>query len=792
MKFSENWLREWVDPAVDIDELCRQLTMAGLEVEEVTPAAEALDNVVVGAVETVNAHPQADKLTVCEVDCGGRAHGQIVCGAPNVRDGLRVPVALPGAHLPNGLGIATTELRGVRSEGMLCGSSELGLSDDSAGLLELDADAELGQPLADHLRLHDRIIEIDLTPNRGDCLSLRGVAREVGVWNRLSVTEPPVHKAQPSQRTGISVTVTDEQSCPAYVGRSIYGLDAHARTPDWMRERLRRSGIRPISPVVDVTNYVLLELGQPMHGFDQNTLDGKITVRRAADAEPLTLLDGSEVTLVPETLVIADDTGPVAMAGVMGGQRTAVGAATRDVFLESACFTPLAVAGQGRRYKLHTDSLHRFERGVDPELQTRALERATELIQAIAGGEAGEIVAAGPGTGARDSVLLRADRMARILGTRVPDDAVAEMLQRLEMQVETTDDGWLATPPSHRYDLAIESDLIEEVARIHGYDRLPAQPHPVFTAAAVNQEQDRPANAVREVLRQRGYDEAITYSFVDPQLQARLHPDVESLPLDNPIADNLSRMRTTLWASLIPCWLHNARRQQRRVRLFEMGLRFWREDGASSGIIQRETLAGLVSGPAYPEHWDTSARPLDFFDAKGDVEALLATSKEVAEFYPDTHPALHPGRCARIALGGESAGWVGQLHPDIGAYLDIKELPYVFELDYRPVKKAAVPRAAPVSEYPEVRRDLAFTVPDPLPAGRLRDVLAHSREQYLQSVDIFDVFAGGDLEAGFKSIALGLIFQDKTSTLTAEGVETAVQRLVQLAEEHCGAAIRGQ
>lgn len=792
MKFSEQWLREWVDPAVETEQLCHQLTMAGLEVESVRPAAANLSRIVVGVIESVEPHPQADKLVVCQVNCGEAQQRKIVCGAPNARSGLHVPAALPGAELPGGICIEASELRGVHSEGMLCGGSELGLSEDTDGLLELDPDAKPGTSISAHLELDDQVIEIDLTPNRGDCLSVQGVAREVGVWNRLSVARPESPSIQTSKPSAIDVDVRDDQSCPVYAGRSLIGIDANARTPDWLCERLRRGGIRPIFPVVDVTNYILLELGQPMHAFDQNTLNGGITVRRAAEGESLTLLDDRDVTLIPETLVIADDVGPVAMAGAMGGARTGVGADTCDIFLESACFTPLAVAGQGRRYKVQSDSLHRFERGVDPELQVQALDRATQLIQKIAGGEAREVVCAGNGAGQAQSIYLRGTRIERILGTAVPGDEVVDILQRLEMSVENVTNGWQVAPPSHRYDIELEADLIEEIARIHGYDQLPSQQRPVFTAMANDQEQFRPIGDIREILRQRGYDEAITYSFVDPELQEQLDPDSEAVDLDNPIADNLSRMRTTLWASLIPCWLHNIRRQQKRVRFFETGLRFWRDNDAKLGVAQRDTLAGLVYGPVSEEHWGTSIRSLDFFDAKGDVEALFAASKCTITFHPDTHSALHPGRCARVHVDGEAAGWLGQLHPDFAKTLDTKDLPYVFELDYAAVQQAHIPHIAAVSEFPEVRRDLAFTVPRSLTAGDLRTVLEQAEEPLLQRVGIFDVFSGGELEENTKSIAFGLIFQDKTSTLTADGVEAAVARLIEQARQHCGAEIRGQ
>lgn len=796
MRFSEKWLREWVDPPVGTDELCEQLTMAGLEVDAVEPAGPALERVVVGRIREVAPHPDADRLTICQVDVGEDAPRRIVCGAPNAAAGLVAPVALPGAVLPGGAEIAEGEIRGEVSQGMLCGASELDLGDDDSGLMTLDPDAEPGTPLARHLDLDDTIVEIDLTPNRGDCLSVRGIAREVGVRNRRDVAAASTGAVHADIEDRPEVRIEAEMACPVYAGRIITDVDPAAGTPDWMRERLRRGGIRPISPVVDVTNYVMLELGQPMHAFDRSRLRGAIRVREAAAGERIELLDGQEVTLDAGTLVIADDSGPIAIAGVMGGAATAVGEDTREIVLESACFSPLAVAGQGRRYKIHTDSLHRFERGVDPHGQVAAIERATALIRAIAGGRAGHVaVAHGCPLWEDREIRLRHEHVERLLGCHIPGEDISEILARLDMRVLSEDVGsWLVHPPSHRFDLALEADLIEEVARVYGYERLPSRPRRIAANLRPVPETRRSHDALQEILRQRGYDEAITYSFVDPELQAALDPDAAdaAIDLNNPIAAQYAQMRTTLWSGLLPAWRQNLRRQQPRVRLFELGLRFARDADAELGIRQTLTLAGLAAGPAADEHWDADRRPLDFFDVKGDIEALLANVDGVVTFEAARHPALHPGRSARIAVSGRPCGWLGHLHPRFQKIFDIKALPYVFELDSEVLEAVPVPRFEPLSEYPSVRRDLALTVPEGVPAGDLVATVLATDVPRLQSAHVFDVFRGGDLETGFKSVALGLIFQDKTSTLTDQGVDSDVTRLTAALQERCGARVRGQ
>lgn len=795
MKFSEKWLREWVDPSVDTATLCEQLTMAGLEVDSVKPAAPELTGVVVGQIDSVALHPDADTLHICSVNINDGEPLKIVCGAPNAAAGLTVAVATVGAELPGGLIIKDSEIRGVASAGMLCAAAELGLSDDSEGLLVLSPDAPIGQSLTQYLNLQDQVIEIDLTPNRGDCLSLRGVAREVAVANRLSVRSPVFDAAPVSCEDQLAVALQNESACPVYAGRVITGIDTLARTPDWLRERLRRGGVRPLSPLVDITNYVMLELGQPMHAFDRAKLSGSIVVRFAEENEAIMLLDGTELTLATDALVIADGNGPIALAGIMGGAATAIQTSSDSVFLESACFAPAAVAGMGRRYKRHTDALHRYERGVDPGLQAMALERATALILKITGGQAGPITVAGSATPtAAKPIHLRHARITRLLGSEIDASEVADILQLLEMQVATTAEGWQVTPPSCRFDIVLEADLIEEVARVHGYNRLPTRMQHVPAEIAPQSEDALELQRLREVLLQRGYSEAVTYSFVDEKLQAQLNPDASAVDVDNPIAEQYTQMRTTLWSSLLPAWQHNIRRQEPRVRLFEFGLRFIRDEQAPLGIAQRLTCAGLISGNARQEHWDQGARSVDLFDMKGHVEALFAASADAAEisFEAAVHPALHPGRSAQVQLAGKKIGWLGQLHPKFKEILENRELPYLFELDCEDLLRAQTPRVQTISEFPWVRRDLAVVVPEAVTAGELQQALSLQKSRYLQSVKIFDVFRGKDLEDGFKSIALGLIFLDKSSTLTDKGVDDAVAKLTTHLAERFGAKIRGQ
>ncbi|MGB5260752.1 MAG: phenylalanine--tRNA ligase subunit beta [Gammaproteobacteria bacterium] len=792
MKFSEQWLREWVNPPVSTDQLVEQLTMAGLEVDSVEAAGEGLGDLLVAEVVAVEAHPDADKLRVCRVDAGQGEPLQIVCGAPNVQVGGKYPLAPVGVKLPGDLTIRKSKLRGVESFGMLCSARELGLSDDHAGLLDLPAEAKAGQRVVELLGLDDTLIEIDLTPNRGDCLGIEGIAREVGTLTRTPVNAIAVEAVAASISDAFAVDIEAPAACPRYLGRVIRGVSATAATPLWMQERLRRSGLRSLGPLVDITNYVLLALGQPMHAFDLDRLSGGIRVRYAGADESLTLLDEREIALDTDTLVIADHDRTLAIAGVMGGLHSGVSDATTDLFLECAFFAPEAIAGCARKYALHTDSSHRFERGVDPQLQTRALEHATALLLEICGGKAGpvtEVLSTGH-LPAPAVVTLRKQRIQRVLGMLPTDDEIVDILTRLGMHIESTDaDGWQVLPPSYRFDVAIEADLIEEIGRVYGYNRLPSVP---LTGALDIQPQEETACSVDrfcDILAARGYQEAVTYSFVDPVLQQQVNPGLAPIPLANPISSEMAEMRTSLWPGLITAMQHNVNRQKSRVRLFEHGLRFWADHGATRQEIM---LGGIVSGSRLPEHWDGQGLASDFFDLKQDVEALLQYAGQCTtlKFMRAEHPALHPGQSASLCAGGRVVGWLGRIHPQLAASQDLDPASCLFELEYAAISHGAPARFSPISRYPSIRRDLAVVVDADLPAGELEAAVREAAGSLLQALVIFDVYQGKGVETGRKSIAFGLILQDYSRTLAEKDIEEVVTRVTDFLTEKFGASLR--
>lgn len=796
MRISEQWLREWVGVAADTETIAERLTMAGLEVDSIEPAAPDLTGVVIGEVVRCEPHPDADKLQVCEVVADG-APQQIVCGAPNVVAGMRAPVARPGSRLPNGTRIQAAELRGVASRGMLCSAAELGLGTDASGLWCLPAEAPTGQPLADYLNTTDTVLDIDLTPDRGDCLSMRGVAREVAIAFGIERIEDTDNAPVVGSQAKPDIVIEAGDMCAAYAGRYVQGIDSGAGSPIWVRERLRRAGVRAINLPVDIGNYVMLEVGQPMHAFDADKLMGGIRVRRAAAGEVLVTLDDETVELLAGTLVIADDDGPVAIAGMIGGKRTAVDERTRNILFEAACFTPAAVAGQGRRYKIHTESLHRFERGVDPALHRRALDRASVLLMAFGGGQCGPAeVAAGQPVWAQDRrIELQAKQLARLLGQTIPGDFIETALTSLGAVCERIDhDQWHVLPPSWRYDLAIQADLIEEVARVYGYDRLTTEaagvalPTPAVGTGRALIESSTPS----DVLRQRGYHEAITYSFVDPELHAALTGDQAGVWLDNPISDQMSMMRRTLWAGLVGSWEHNVRRQQARVRLFERGLRFCPDAGCEHSVAQMDTVAGLAAGAAHPQHWDVAERAVDFFDVRGDLEALFAGTGRTPVLRAETHSALHPGRSARIYVNDHQVGWIGQLAPAFARRYKGQPLPYLFEIDRAALDTTAAVRYFSPSDQPRVARDLALVVPESTAVGDLIAAVNRLDEPLMQTIDVFDVFRGEGLEPGYKSVALSLIFQDKTSTLSDEAVDRIITAVTDAVRAQYGARLRGE
>ena len=814
MKLNERWLREWVDPGVDAAEMAEQLTRAGLEVDAVEPAAsrEGFSGVVVGEVLESGPHPNADRLKLCVVGVGSGEPVEVVCGAPNARAGMRGALARPGARIAGGVKVRRAKIRGVASEGMLLSMRELGLGDEHDGIVELDADAPPGADVFALLGLDDCVFDLGLTPDRGDCLSIAGVAREIGAINRLPVRGPAPEPVAPVIDDDLPVALEAPDGCARYVGRVVRGIDPAARTPLWMSERLRRCGLRAVSPVVDVTNYVMLELGQPLHAFDLGRLEGGIRVRRARAGERLTLLDEREVELRPSTLVIADHRRAVAIAGVMGGLDTAVSEATRDVFLEGAWFSPSDLMGEPRHYRLGTDASHRFERGVDPTLQRDAIERATRLLIDIAGGRPGPIVDEKEKSHlpAPSTIRLRVDRIERVIGMAIPADEVAGGLRRLGMEVTETGGGWSVTPPAHRFDVAIEEDLIEEVVRLAGYDRVPAAEIEGTVRPGSDSESGVPVSRLRRALIDRGYQEAVTYSFVDPALQSLLDPDTPPIRLANPISSELSVMRTHLWMGLAGALVRNANRQERRVRLFETGLRFRRDPSLRSRIgnleewgdrgrdqvadvDQERCIAAVAMGPTNPEQWGCAAREVDFFDLKSDVEALLGLTGDLARFSfsPFVHPALHPAQTAAIRDGDEQVGLIGALHPSVRRNLGLPAPVFIFEIALAALATARIPGHAPVSRFPSVRRDIAVIVNEEVGAGRLLDGIRRNSPAALNDLAVFDLYRGEGIGAGRKSVAIGLIFRSDSRTLGDTEVDGFVEAIVGGLEAEFGARLRG-
>ncbi|MFD2114124.1 phenylalanine--tRNA ligase subunit beta [Thiorhodococcus fuscus] len=791
MRFSEAWLREWVNPPVDTQQLADQLSMAGLEVDAVEPAAAAFSGVFVGLVREIAPHPDAAKLRICSVDVGQGEPLQIICGAANVAEGMRVPVATIGACLPGDFKIKRAKLRGVESFGMICSAKELGLAESSDGILPLPADAPLGEDFRAWMALDDQCIEVDLTPDRGDCLGLAGLAREVAVINRSPLTPPAIEPVAVVCNDRFPVDLVAPECCPRYVCRVIRGIDPTAETPMWMQERLRRGGIRAISPVVDVTNYVLLELGQPMHGFDLSKLSGEIRVRMASAGERLALLNGEEATLREDTLVIADAERAVAMAGIMGGSESGVGDATRDILLESAFFAPVAISGKARSYGLHTDSSHRFERGVDPELQVRAIERATALLLDIVGGMPGPVqeTCSDKHLPQRRTLSLRERRIAQILGLELPTETIEEILERLGMNLKRTADGWMVTTPSARFDLVQEVDLIADVGRIYGYDRIPVSRASASSVTKSAPEAGFDLDRARLALVDRGFHEVITYSFVSPEIQALVEPGVETLKLANPISADLSTMRTSLWPGLLQSALYNQSRQQDRVRIFESGLRF---RVTPDGLRQEPGIAGLIVGGVAQEQWGQPARAADFYDLKADVEALLTLTGAPGafRFLAGEHPALHPGQSARIERDGRVVGLMGMLHPSLAAKLDLDGDVFLFELDVLELNEGVLPRYEKISRYPGIRRDIAILVDESVSYGAIADCVRAEASDLLRDLILFDVYTGQNIDSGRKSLALGLILQSSSQTLTEDLIEKTVRRTLDRLTSEFGARLR--
>ncbi|HAT8527497.1 TPA: phenylalanine--tRNA ligase subunit beta [Vibrio vulnificus] len=794
MKFSESWLREWVNPAVTTDELTHQITMAGLEVDDVLPVAGTFNGVKVGHVVECGQHPDADKLRVTKVDVGEEELLDIVCGAANCRQGLKVAVATVGAVLPGDFKIKKAKLRGQPSHGMLCSFTELGIDVESDGIMELAIDAPIGMDFRDFLALNDVTVDVDLTSNRADCFSIRGMAREVGVLNRADVTEPSVAPVAPSIDDTVAIEVKAPAACPRYLGRVVKNVNVQAKTPLWMQEKLRRCGIRSIDPVVDITNFVLLEQGQPMHAFDLATIDGGIVVRLAEQGEKITLLDGSEAELNADTLVVADHNKALAIAGIFGGEESGVTSETKDVLLECAFFAPDHIRGRARSYGLHTDSSMRFERGVDYALQVSAMERATALLVEICGGEVAPVVAVESEAELPkpNKVALRRTKLDNLLGHHIADSDVVEILERLGMTVETTAEGWVAVAPTWRFDIAIEQDLVEEVGRIYGYDNIPNQNPAAALKMHDHQEANIPLKRVRDLLVDRGYHEAITYSFVEPEQQKLVVPGVDALILPNPISAEMSAMRLGLIQGLLNTVVHNQKRQQPRVRLFEYGLRFIPCDTAENGMRQEPMLAGVIAGTRSEEHWNIDTNTVDFFDLKGDVEAILELSAndKAYSFVAAKHPALHPGQSAAIVVDGKEIGVIGTVHPELERKFGLNGRTIVFEIEWSAINRKVIPEAVALSKFPANRRDIAVVVDEAVASGDIVNACLEVGGEFLKAAKLFDVYVGKGVEEGKKSLAIALTLQSNERTLEDADIAGAVDAIVAHVSEKFGASLR--
>ncbi|HDI2820069.1 TPA: phenylalanine--tRNA ligase subunit beta [Acinetobacter baumannii] len=791
MKISENWLRTWVNPAIDSDTLSDQLTMLGLEVDELAPVAKPFTGVVVGEVLTVEQHPDADRLRVTTVNIGSGEPLQIVCGAPNVRAGMKAPVATIGAILPGDFKIKKGKLRGVESQGMLCGASEIDLEDKIDGLLELPDDAPVGVNIREYLKLDDNVIDISITPNRGDCFSIRGIAREVAVINQLQMNEPEIKS--------VDATITDEKKvvistdgAPRYLGRVIKNVNVKAATPEWMEQALARSGIRTHSILVDVTNYVLMELGQPMHAFDLAKIEGTVHVRQAKPQEKLQLLNDQEVELQEDVMVIADDQKALAIAGIMGGLASSVTDDTTDIFLESAFFAPLAIAGRARRFGLHTDSSQRYERGVDFELPLIAMNRASQLIQELAGGEFGPITVAEKSDllPKREAIELKQAQVDQLLGYKVAAEFITDALTRLGCEVTVQANGeWSVVPPSHRYDMAIYQDLIEEVARIDGYDNIQISLPSMDVQLAKYQDRFEIAQ-LRQTVVTLGYQEAISFSFADAKLEKQLNPQVSPLMLANPISSDLAAMRSTLLSSLIPCVQYNLNRQQSRVRFFELGLRFdYQNANSIQDLKQIPTLALVAVGSREPESWHAKPQPMDFFDFKGEVEEILAAGRVKVEYVRSERPWLHPGQSAEILVDGQSIGYLGRLHPSLENELDLSTT-WVAELDQAAVLQSYVSNFTELSRFPSVRRDIALLISDNINVRDIQQLIEKTGGELLDSTWLFDVYTGQGVEEGKRSLAFALLWQHPSRTLEDAEIKSGMDNIIQVLENTYQATLR--
>lgn len=790
MQFPESWLRSLVDPPLSTEELCHLLTMAGLEVEECRPAAAEFSNVVVARILSAEKHPGADKLKLCSVDTGEHGVLQIVCGAPNAAAGLIVPCALVGAKLPGGIEISKAKVRGVESHGMLCSARELGLSENHGGLLVLPDDAPLGQDIRRYLDLDDKLITLKLTPNRADCLSLTGIAREVAALTGVPLKPPAIEPVAAVHNETREVILDAPAACPRYCGRIVRGVNAQAPTPDWMKRRIERCGVRSISALVDVTNYVMLELGQPLHAFDDAQLAGAIHVRYPKAGEQLLLLNEQTVTPTADTALIADEEKALALAGIMGGEHSGISAATTDLFLESAFFAPDAIAGKARALGFSSDASYRYERGVDFELQRRAIERATQLIIDICGGCPGPVIeaVAPEHLPRRAPVRLRLARVARVLGVDLGFAQIENLIAGLGFVYVRTGDDLIVTPPSHRFDIAIEEDLIEEIARLHGYDNIPAPPPTARCEMLPQPETKRSAMTLRHLLAGRGFHEVVNYSFVEAEWEADFAGNTRPVALANPIASQMGVMRSSLIGGLVGTLSANLKRQTERVRVFELGRCFIPDANEDTGYRQPQRLAALAAGPALPEQWGTPTRAVDFYDLKGDLEAIFAP-RQLA-FERNSHPALHPGRSARVLVDGREIGVIGEIHPRWRQKYELAAAAVVFEVDLAPLLETSMPVYAEVSRFPAVVRDIALVLPLRCEVQVVQAALAAAAPAYVREIRLFDVYQGKGIPPESKSLAFRVTMQDTQKTLADSDADAAIARLLGVAQERFGARLR--
>jgi len=791
MKISEKWLRTWVNPKISTDELVVKLTMAGLEVDGTESLGADLAGVLVGEIVETSQHPEADKLKICMVDVGQDEKLQIICGAPNARESIKVAVAVIGCVLPGDFKIKKAKLRGVPSFGMLCSGKELELSNEQDGIIELSQNAVVGEELIEHLGLKDTAIDIDLTPNRGDCLGIKGVATEVGVLTQSVVKPVEIPPVKATTNDVIKVKLTAPKANPRFVSRIISKIDISAKTPEWMTARLLASDIRSIDPVVDVTNYVMMELGHPMHAFDSAKVSGELIVRYATDGEEILLLDDQTIKLKSNTLVVADEAKALSIAGIMGGKESGVSSSTKDIILESAHWDPIEIAGKARSYGLHTDASHRFERGVDFEACAQTIERATKLLLDIVGGEAGPIndVIDKEHFPQIRTVKLRRARIERLLGIQMPDEQVVDILNRLEMFTKDVEDGWLVTVPSARFDISIEADLIEELVRIYGYNNIPSR-KPMGELTMIRKPEKRIEKLkIAKLLANRGYQEAITYSFVDKQSQQIVDPKIEPLPLLNPISAELAVMRSSLWPGLLKVIAYNQKRQQDSVKIFEMGLKFVPTE---EGLVQTPVIAGAISGRNKSENWEAKNDKVDFYDLKADLEAIFTQTSNQSQFsfVAAQREGLHPGQTAEILRNGQSCGFIGKCHPETQQSFDIGEPVYLFEVTLKSVSQRKIPKFSALSKYPKIRRDIAILVKEDVTSTQIVDLIGQTAKNWLNSIVIFDIYRGKGIEDGYKSVAIGFTLQRSDRTFKESEIAKTMDRVISAMQQKLGAVLR--